>query len=177
MGSFLGIYIVVGFRIMGVFLSVKEVVAVQDDEMEVALVERIIASGHVHALGIFLIGVTVHIVIADDVMFAARETVPQVAVHQTGAIQPTEVAQFDDEIHIFVLGGLDKGCHTLFAIGDIGCMEVGSNGKPDGPFRDPLVGATCGQECQAKWVFRPIPFSGTSNTFLPCSKASFTCLS
>ena len=121
MGSFLGIYIIVGFRIMRVFLSVEEIVAIQDDEVE--------------------------------------------------------VAQIDDEIHIFVLGGLDKGCHTLFAIGDIGCMEVGSNGKPDGPFRDPLVGATCGQECQAKWVFRPIPFSGTSNTFLPCSKASFTCLS
>ena len=39
MGSFLGIYIIVGASIMSVLFAVEEVVAVQNDEVEIALVE------------------------------------------------------------------------------------------------------------------------------------------
>ena len=117
---------------MSVSFSVEEVVSVQYDEVEVALIERIIASRHIHTLGVFLVGITIHIMIADDVMFTSRETVPQVAVHLAGTIEAAEVAQFDDEIHIFVVGSLDKGCNTLFAVGNIGYMEVRCNGKSDG---------------------------------------------
>ena len=82
-----------GASVVGVFLAVEEVVAVEHDEVEVALVERIVTPGHVHALGVFLVGVAVHVMVADDVVLATGKAVPQVAICGSTAVGRSEKGQ------------------------------------------------------------------------------------
>ena len=104
----------------------EHVVSVQNNEMEVPLVERVVSPGHAHAGDIFFRRVSVHVVVSYDMVSVPLETVPHISEDRAGAVEPAEVAEFYYEIRISGFGGADEGCQPFFAVRNIRSMEIGS---------------------------------------------------
>ena len=100
--------------------------------MEVTLVKRVIAARHIKSCHIFFFSISVQIVVAQHMIFFSLEFVPHFPVWNVGAVQPDEVAQLYQEIHVLAIGRLYYRLHAFQAVRDVRCVQVGNNGKAYG---------------------------------------------
>ena len=115
-------------------LTIRIVVAIQYHKMEPLLVERIIAMRYMYSLHILIHAIAVEVMIANRMILFSLKAVPNIPIYLVRTIQATEIAQFNDKIHILILGCLNECFNAFLSARHIRSMEVRCYGKSNRSF-------------------------------------------
>lgn len=108
------------------------VISIEDDELDALVLEGMVSAGHAQERGGLFAGEsTVHVVVSEDMVAWAVETVPGLEELAIAFVGDAEVTQLDDEIRAGVIHGVDECGDPPDAVVHDVLVDVGDDAEAD----------------------------------------------